>query len=192
MLSTREAVFALYGAWRLARLDGAAMRFFVTTLDGFWNSFYAALFVAPFYVVLLAVEYSSGMVRVGVPRFALVEAIAYVISWVAFPLVMVGISRLLDREARYLGFIVAYNWAAVLQNAFFLPLVMLAIAGALPDGLADGLVLVAHAAIMLYIWFITRTALAVASMAAVGIVVLDLVLAYVIRSFATVLERVPG
>ncbi len=184
MLTAREAVASLYGAWRLARFDPGGMTFFDTSIGGFWRSFYAAVIVAPFYMVLLAMRYATGTVEAAVPRFVSIETIAYVIAWFAFPLVMLSIVRVLDREAHYLGYIVAYNWAAVLQNALYLPLAMLAVAQVMPHGLASGLGMVALSAILLYTWFVTRTALAVSTVAAVGVVVLDLVLSIFINGVA--------
>ncbi|MCZ6467897.1 MAG: hypothetical protein O6829_11555, partial [Alphaproteobacteria bacterium] len=128
MLSAREAATSLYGAYRLARFDARGMTYFETSLAGFWRSFYAAVIVAPVFAVLLAMRYAAGGEATDEVRFASVEAIAYVIAWVAFPLVMVSLARLLDREERYLGYIVAYNWASVLQNGLYLPLVMLGMA----------------------------------------------------------------
>ena len=183
MLTTREAVLSLYGAWRLARLDVGGMAFFDTSLGGFWRSFYAALFVAPLYAALLVLNYAEDTAA-ALPRYASVEAIAYVINWFAFPLVMVVMSRVLEREERYLGYIVAYNWAAVLQSFFLMPFVMLEVSGALPDGLAGGLVMVVLSAVLLYTWFVTRTALAIGTAVAVGVVVVDLILSLFIESFA--------
>ena len=184
MLTAREALSSLYGAYRLARFDAGGMAFFDTSIDGFWRSFFAAAIVAPFYAVLLTLRFAEGLVSTQPLRFAAIEAIAYVIAWVAFPLVMVSIARLLDREDRYLGYIVAYNWAAVLQNALYLPLAILAVTGGLTADLANTLAMIALLAILIYTWFITKTAMALGALAAAALVALDLILSIFINSFA--------
>ena len=68
-------------------------------------------------------------------RVFLVESIAYVIGWVAFPLAMVYVARALGREKRYVNYIVAFNWAQV-------PQVLLFLTGAV---LANGLGMTGHA-----------------------------------------------
>lgn len=185
MLSAREAATSLYGAYRLARFDARGMTYFETSLGGFWRSFYAAVIVAPMFAVLLVMRYAAGGVAVGGVRFAVVEAIAYVIAWVAFPLVMVSLARLLKREERYLGYIVAYNWASVLQNGLYLPLVMLGMAGVIPAETVGPLSLIALSLILVYGWFIAKVALDVGAGTAVALVALDLVLSVFIDIVAS-------
>ncbi len=185
MPSAREAVLSLYGAYRLARFDARGLTYFVTSFEGFWRSFFAAVIVAPFYVVLLSMRYAAGETGVGAMRFASVEAIAYVIAWVAFPLARVFLARVLTREERYLGYIVAYNWAAVLQNGLYLPLGMLGVTAAVPAGAANVLGLIALSLILVYTWFIARVALDVGAGAAAALVALDLVLSVFINAVAS-------
>ncbi len=185
MLSAREAAFALYGAYRLARFDARGMTYFETSIEGFWRSFYAAVIVAPFYAVLLLMRHAAGGAAVDGVRFASVEAIAYVIAWVAFPLAMVPLARVLDREERYLGYIVAYNWASVLQNAVYLPLVMLGVAGTISAETAQALVLIAIFLILVYTWFITKVALTVGARTAAALVALSLVLSFLVNWVAS-------
>ncbi len=185
MLSAQEAATSLYGAYRLARFDARAMTYFETSLAGFWRSFFAAVIVAPMFAVVLVMRYAAGGTGVDGVRFAAVEAIAYVIAWVAFPLVMVSLARLLDREERYLGYIVAYNWAAVLQNGLYLPLVMLGVAGVIPAETAGPLSLIALLLIFVYGCFIAKVALDVGAGTAVALVALDFVLSVFIGIVAS-------
>ncbi|MCZ6466304.1 MAG: hypothetical protein O6829_03405, partial [Alphaproteobacteria bacterium] len=103
----------------------------------------------------------------------------------AFPLVMVSLARLLDREERYLGYIVAYNWASVLQNGLYLPLVMLGMAGVIPAEATGPLSLIALSLILVYGWFIAKVALDVGAGTAVALVALDLVLSVFIDIVAS-------
>ncbi len=174
MLSAREAAYSLYGAYRLARLDAGGLDYFDASLEGFWRSFYAAAFVAPPFALLLALRYADGMVAASPLRYAAIEAIAYVIAWLAFPVAMLMVTRMLDREKHFIRFIVVYNWAAVLQNALYLPIPMMGITGMLTVNSANGMGMLALLLILGYTWFITKTALEVTSAAAAGIVALDL------------------
>lgn len=181
---SREVFSSLYGAYRLARYDGGGMAFFDTTLDGFWRSFFAAVIIAPFYVVVLYMRFDVGEVDTPPARFVSVEVIAYVISWVAFPVVMISLARFLECSERYLAYIVAYNWASVLQNALYLPLAMLSVNKVLPMEVASTLSLIVLLLILVYTWFITRTALDLTAGTAAGVVALDLILSIFINATA--------
>jgi hypothetical protein len=109
-----------------------------------------------------------------------VETIGYVISWVAFPLLMLPLSRWLGREDRFLPFMVAYNWSQVPQTALFVILAIGAASGLLPRALSQFADLAAAVAVLLYEWYIARVALAVSSSQAVPVVLLDLVLGSVL------------
>ena len=54
--STTEIAYAFYGAWRLAHLDASGLKYFDTSLDGFWKSFFAAVLVAPAYALIVVTE----------------------------------------------------------------------------------------------------------------------------------------
>ncbi|WP_119461216.1 hypothetical protein [Rhodospirillaceae bacterium SYSU D60014] len=182
MLTAGETAVALTGIWRLAHFDPQGMAYFDRSLEGFWRSFRVAVFIAPFYALLLALHFMDMPVQAGWPRLFLVEGIAYVISWTAFPLAMVYVSRSLDRETEYLGFIIAYNWSAVLQIAVYLPVTLLTSDGVLPTGL-DRLVGIFASLLLLAIaWFIVKTALRINGLAAIGIVALDIAISLLITS----------
>ena len=174
MITSNEVATALYGVWRLAHFDEDGWRHLDDSIDGFWKSFYAAVIVAPAQAIMLSLSMinSETPVEAGALRIAAVYTIAYVIGWVAFPLVMIGITDLLDRRERYLRYIVGYNWATVIQVAVFLPVaIIIAIAG--PGGLAATLTFAALLAIATYTWFVARTGLDVPGTTAVAMVVLD-------------------
>ena len=182
MPTSKEVIYALYGTYRLARFDAGGMRYFDTSIEGFWRSFFAAAIIAPFYAVLL-------WLRFGVEfppeadgfRYLCIEIIAYVIAWVLFPLVMISVVRFLELDKNYLRFIVAYNWASVLQNALYMPIAMAVLAGGQEVGPAAFLLLIALVAILVYTWFIAKTALDVPGGTAAAIVALDFVLGLMIN-----------
>jgi len=184
VLSLREAVSALYGAYRLARFDRGGMAYFDSTIEGFWKSFFAAVLVAPLYILLLGVRLQASEVPHPVVRYLAVELTAYVIAWVVFPLAMVTVARVIDREARYFAFIVAYNWAAVWQNLLHLSVAIAIMGGLLPQPAGDAIAYIVLVAVLIYSWFIARTALDVPAPLAAALVALDLVLGILINAFA--------
>ncbi len=185
MPPARDILTALYGAYRLARLDPSGLGFFDATPAGFWRSFFAAVLIAPFYLLLLSIRYSGLTESVNFFHFMAIESIAYVIAWVAFPLLMASLVKNIGREPHYIRFIVAYNWAAVLQNALYLPIAFLAASGLVADANANLLGLVALGLIVFYTWFVTRAALEVRAGMAAGIVGLDFILSILINTVAS-------
>ena len=179
MIGTREVSMSIAGAFRLARGDAGGMTYFNRTIDGFWNSFFAAVIVAPGYVALTLI--GADQTAVDHPtRVVVVDFIAYVIGWIAFPLAMVSVAEFLDREKRYIDYIVALNWAAVPQVLLFL------MAAVVAEGLGSAPALVhlvgilVTAAVALYYWFIARIALDVTPLQAAALVGLDVVITIVI------------
>ena len=172
---------ALHGAWRLARLDRGGLAFFEHGEAAFWRSFRAALIVYPAFLLFLFLPLGSGDADAEAPdwaRIILVETIAYVIGWTALPLVMLPITRFLAREARWLDFIIVYNWSQVLQYGVILAAVGLSVGGLAPGFLHGGrdLIYVAYLAASAYECFIARIVLDISWPAACMIVLVDLVL----------------
>jgi hypothetical protein len=180
MPSYREIVYGLYGAWRLARLDASAMSYFDRTLAGFWKSFFAAVIVAPGFAIIITYEIARFEIEVGTLRLILIESLAYLLGWVAFPVAAHQICEAIGKREAYIGFIVAFNWSQVIQMAVFLASIGLIASGALPEGIGTLLYWIVLFTILSYQWFVTRTALAVTAAGAVGFVVLDVVIKLVI------------
>jgi hypothetical protein len=195
MIFLREIAAGLYGAYRLAHLDTGGMAWFDKTLSGFWKSFFAALLAAPLYALFTALNLPDDTAKepletAGRARVFLIEALTYVIGWVLFPLVMIRITDLLQRQQEYLRFIVAYNWAGVLQIAIFLPVAALTVSGLLPLAGGNFLSTIVLFAILYYQWFITRTALRVGVAAAVAIVCLDMALSILVTGISSIILHV--
>jgi hypothetical protein len=182
--SLREIVLSVYAAARLAQFDARALAYFDTSPKGVFRSFFAAVLVAPFYALTLATRFGATAEAGDPMRFALSEGIAYVLSWVAFPLIMVDIAQAVDRPGRLYLYICAYNWSLVVQNALILPLAVLVTTGIIPADLGQPLWLTAIAAIMVYIWFVARSALEISGLMAAGIVVLDIIVSLIISAIA--------
>ena len=172
-----EVQLALGGALRLAVGDRRGLGFFDTSLDGFWRSFRAAALCFPLYLILVVFRVSSvHWERSGVPVVLIVETIGYVISWVAFPLLILPLARLLGRENRFLAFMVVYNWSQIPQTALFALVTLDAASGLLTPSSQAVARLAAAVAVLVYEWYIARVTLTVTGAQATLIVIADLVL----------------
>lgn len=184
MVSAHEASQAIYGAWRLARLDPSGLDYFENTVEAFWRSFWAAAIALPAYALLLLIRLADAPITAGPLTVVLVEAIGYVAGWTAFPLAMFYVTRMFDRGDRYCRYVAAYNWAVVLQVTLLLVITALGATGVPPDPLTKLLSLAGMLAILTYQWFIARAALDATTGGAAAIVMLDLVLGVMLNVWA--------
>ncbi len=180
MVTAAEFARAVYGAWRLALLDRNGLDHFDATTEAYWKSFNAAVIVAPAYALLLILRLGETGTTAGVGTIAIVETLAYIIGWVAFPLIMIYVCDRLDRFDRYMRYIVAHNWSSVIQVAVFLTVTVLS-KGVLGGGAAVLLGLAGTAAILFYQWFIARAALEIRGGRAAAIVGLDVAISIIIN-----------
>jgi hypothetical protein len=179
MPDREEVLRALYGAYRLAWFDSAGMGFFNLTFDGFWRSFFAAVLVAPAYAILVGLQMTTGEEAVDPGLLLVTETIGYVLTWCAFPLIAIVLTRLLGLSRNYVALIVALNWTAVLQTAVFLGVVLLA--PLLPAGLGTLVITLTTCAILVYQWFVMRTALATTGGIALMLLLIDLIVTSMIN-----------
>jgi hypothetical protein len=186
-----EAWLALTGALRLARGDPGGLAYFDASEHGFWRSFRAGVLCYPFYLILLAfplqLQVGDTPVELDLGRYFLVETIHYVISWVAFPLLMLPVVDWMQRGHRFFGFMVAYNWCQVPQTVVF---AVVALAGGIGLLSANGVVtadLIAGFAALVYEWYVSRVALAVSRPKAMLVILVDLVLATVLSHVSAAL-----
>lgn len=177
MPSREEITRAIYGAYRLARLDQGGMNHFDLSIEGFWRSFFAAVVVLPFYIVLIFGPLGGFAESTAGPElYLLVKLASYAIGWAIFPVAMIFLARLLSLSANYVPFIIAHNWSAVIQIAVLLPVFLLAPGDGPPEGAAALVLMLAIVAVLFYQWYIARVALGTSALTAAGVVVFDVVL----------------
>jgi hypothetical protein len=190
MLTLREAVYGLYGAYRLAWLDPTGLSFLDRTGAGALRSFAVFIFVLPAYALLLLMRGDVTGPDLSVELVA--QLLSYVVAWLAYLLLCWHLTERIARQNRFADFVVAYNWSGVLQIGLYLPVQVIASAGWLPPGAAAGLAFLATVATAIYQWFVTKTALNVTGPTAIGFVALDLLVSLVIRGFSGSLVAPPG
>ncbi|MBV17029.1 MULTISPECIES: hypothetical protein [Thalassospira] len=180
MNMSSETLRALYGTWRIARGDANGLTFFDFSLNGFWRSFLAAIIVFPAFAFLRWHDLLDAPEDFPVGRYMTVEVVAYVIKWLAFPVLMYQVMPILGRTERYIGFITVYNWSSVLQMAVYLVALLLGVL--FPMLGPGGFVMVAVIAMLVYGVYIARLTLSVPIPTASAIVMADFLLSMVITS----------
>ncbi len=180
-----EVRWALVGCLRLARGDRGGLAYFDRSLDGFWRSFLSAFLSYPFFLVLLMMRVSlADWNAAGGLHIILVELIGYVISWVAFPLLMLSVLRWIGREHRFFDFMVPYNWCQLPQSVLFVLVGLQSETGVLSDPISQTIEIAAAVAVLVYEWYIARVALETSGAAATLVVLVDLVLGVLITRAA--------
>ena len=172
-----EMQMAVVGTLRLAVGDRRGLGFFDASIDGFWRSFRAGAICYPLYLLLLVFRVAAAQWdKSGFASIVIVETIAYVISWVAFPLLILPVARQFRRDDRFLAFMVAYNWSQIPQTVLVLLVVLDGATGMLSQSEASFAGLLAVIATLVYEWYIARVALAVTGTQATLVVIIDLLL----------------
>ncbi|MHB2166673.1 hypothetical protein [Alsobacter sp. R-9] len=166
MLTSDEVARHLSGSLKLLNQDTHGLDRFNVSLEAFWHSFLAVFLTAPAFVAVLA----SDRVRLGLPlqeglfhdpELVLVRLIAAGAAWVAFPLLMILVVRALGLGHRYVGYIIVYNWSAVVTTtAFAIPAAAYAL-GFIPSGVVILFGIGFSIVVFHYRWFMTRAALGV-------------------------------
>jgi len=187
MISPREATLALAGAFRLARFDQQGTLFFNATVQGFWNSFWVAAVIAPIYLLELTLRWQYADIPTTAIYYFSVEAIMYVMGWVALPLAMVYVCRAFGWSKKFLVFGVTNNWADLVVSAIAIP-IQIAVTLDILTGEAMSFML---SVVIIYSlglsWFVARHTLNVSAFAATGVVVLSVLLNFFIRYWGAVL-----
>lgn len=168
----REILAALYGVWRLMRLDQGGMNWFNLTIEGFWRSFFAAVPVAPFFALLIYLDLSAQPETINVGWAATVSMVVYGLSWALVPVVAIGVTKMLDLSPGYVPLVVAYNWVSLPQILLQTLVSLIGTTGLVPEGLSGFLMIVAVVYILVLEWFVVRTALQTTTATAIGIVLL--------------------
>ncbi|MGA8757145.1 MAG: hypothetical protein WB611_12615 [Stellaceae bacterium] len=180
-----EVRWAMTGCLRFARGDRRGLEYFDRSLDGFWRSFMSAFLSYPFFLILLTMRVSLADWKAagGLP-IILIETIGYIISWVAFPLIMLSVLRWIGREHRFFDFMVPYNWCQLPQSILFFLIGLQSESDALGGSLSQMLEFAAAIAVLVYEWYIARVALETSAAAATLVVLVDLVLGVVVTRAA--------
>lgn len=182
--SVQEIQAAIYGAWTLFKLDARGLDFFEDSVPAFWRSFFAAVIVFPGFALLRVIDLAETETSAGLLPTLLVELIAYVIIWTAFPLALHYLCLAIDRQAHYLRTVIALNWSVTIQIVLTLPVHLIAFSGILSPGLATLAIFVVLMVTLFYEGFVARTALEVTPPMAALVVAIDVAISLAVQSLA--------
>lgn len=171
MITMSEVWTGLFAAWRMFLRDSRAVALFDDSVPGVFKSFFCAAVVLPGYILILALGPGPIPAEVSGFRLVTVEAIAYVISWTAWPLLMASVAKALDKDANYCRYVVAYNWSAGPQILILLAVMLVSASGIVSRDVLVLINLAALAVVLLYHLFILRIALEVSPYVAVALVI---------------------
>ncbi|TWT15691.1 hypothetical protein [Reyranella sp. CPCC 100927] len=113
MITLGEIARGVGGAVRLMKGDLSGLALLDRSREGFWRSFRPAVLLAPLYAFYLMMIYDGATTASSDLRVAVAEGLRYVIEWTLFPVVLLELSRLMGRAPRYIGSVVALNWANI-------------------------------------------------------------------------------
>ena len=186
MSLAEEASRSVQAAWGLLRRDPAAPQAFNATVEGFWRSFAAALFLLPLFIAYRSYAGPTPETENAAPvtRWAVV-LLVYGISWVLWPLIAFYLTRALGVGERFLGYMVAYNWAQLLTGPFIIGVSMAAKAG-MDAEIAGIFSIAAVFAALFYEYLIARQMLGVPPARAALLVFAALATSEMLNAFAEV------
>jgi hypothetical protein len=174
-------------AARLALRDTQAMESFDLTVDGYFRSFAAMIVALPLYVGLnygwetIVITYAKAIgdqhtaaLSFDVSDFAL-YTLDYLLSWLAFPVVMVFVLRFLGLTARYSALVIAYNWGTIIVFLLDVPAVALFGLGVISAFQALALQLIIFGFGLYYRFFVAMTALQSKPSVALAVALIDFI-----------------
>ncbi|MGI9493795.1 MAG: hypothetical protein ACR2QF_15470 [Geminicoccaceae bacterium] len=181
MPDRQEIWSSIYGAFRLACFDDSGHSHFNLTVEGFWRSFFAAILVAPGHIILASQGFIAGGGQLSVWSL-LVHVGMYAVSWIIFPLTVFFAIDLLNLGHRYTALIVAVNWAAVIEISVMVAGLGLALI--LPPDAAKLLIVAIVIGLVIYQWFVIRTALQSTGTLAFAFVLFALLISVMLEQIA--------
>ena len=170
-----ETIRALAGALRFYKLDFAAVAAFDPGPEAAKRSFWAAVYGAPFYAAVLALDlWQSTTKPADIGVYSLVQVIAYVVHTAGFPLAVLGLARLLGHARQWPLFVTAQNWIGLIQLMALFVTIVLDQSGIL--GVVGTLLLIGVQLYALVVEaYVAKVTLGVTATASCAIVLLDIV-----------------
>jgi hypothetical protein len=186
MLTLADLRRVFRGLMGLVRFDLAAIDLFDSSPAGFWKSFWIGPLLAPGLAAAIIAHLWNDSVA-NPTMFVVWQVVAYVIGLVAFPLVMLPISRHFERRHRYARYVTVYNWIQLPELLLSLPIELLAVTHALPPEPLVVLWLIVRSTLFVYEWYIAKVTLEIEAISAMGLVAIDFLLGLLIGRVAELL-----
>lgn len=132
-----SASSALMGALELFLGRREGLHRFDFSVDGFWRSFSAILYMLPFFAISVAVEHRLRPEDVTIAgptdaMFVVSRGLDLVLDWIAMPILLAIFARRLGIARSYASYVVVRNWASVIMSAPQALIALLAGLGVVP------------------------------------------------------------
>jgi len=177
-------MLTLQGVRRLSRFDQVGFLFFDASRKGFWRSFCAALVCLPIWA-LAEYQQTAALQSDTALRFLAIQFTAYVVSWLAYPLLVLQIADMFGVWPNYYRYMVAYNWFQPVLQLMWLPLLLLEfVPGSETASMLAILWILLQGVQGAYGWFLARFGLGVSTSTALALAVIDMLLALLIDQIA--------
>lgn len=190
MIDGAEIRRSLIGSWRLLLGDARGMAFLDTSIEGFWRSFAVMILCLPMPLVELAAqrllpaaERVDPSVMQG-PLYWIAGLVAYGLSWVVYPVLLVLLAKPLGISRSYVPYMVARNWSTPIGVAPSFVFTLLFVTGLLPPAGLGPLNLAALGFGIYYAWRVTGIACAAPPGVTGGLVALDFLVSLVVYTAA--------
>jgi len=183
---TVEFRLVVVGLKAILRFQPAAFLCFPGGMGPFLRSFIAALIVSPLQVLIVWAEMSSQTID-DPQRYILFQAAAYVLGWLAYPLLLLPVCRHFDRSGRYTTYVSAFNWFQLVEYGVVVPVLLLGTIPWLPPALTMVLWMVTVLTLMVYEWFLIRRGLELETGTTAALVIINFLLNLLISRGAEVL-----
>ncbi|AXS42379.1 hypothetical protein D1F64_02395 [Breoghania sp. L-A4] len=187
MPSVEETRRSLAASWDLFKGRPHAMRGFDVSIEGFWRSFgVIVLLIVPYAVTVIAEQRIIAEEVILLEgtfserAYVLAKAIGFVLDWICYPVIMALLARPLAISHRYVGYIVARNWTSAIAILPYMVPALLYNFGMINAGLTMVLTLIAVGFVLRYRYVVARAALNATVSLAIGLVVLDTLLSFLI------------
>jgi hypothetical protein len=179
-----EAQSAVEGAIAIVRRDPNADRFFDLSADSFWRSFGAFLYIAPLQMILVLAKRRLALSMPEAPVaeipsatvMMVIELIASVIAWGAYPLAMFALAPQFGLAKRFASYVIVYNWTSLAIVLAVLPPYLLFALGVFPPGIVLAINFIILLAVLWFLWTLATDVLGAPGLTAAGFVVLDILL----------------
>ncbi|MEN6542383.1 hypothetical protein [Parvibaculum sp.] len=171
----------LTGAWRIARRDPEAAKYFDLSAAGFFRSFAALALALPLILVASAALWRMGqtidaIADLDFTSFATVQMGGEALNWIVYLTVMAAVARHLELGASYSAYVITFNWGVLMTSGLMLLPLGLFLIGIIGDEFAVMLTLPVFLLAAWYRWQIAREVLGATPSAAMAILILDFVL----------------
>ena len=194
MIAFSDIEEALAGCWRIAFGDRAAMRHFDLTADGFWGSFRLAGIIAVCDAVDATVGHFAGYdgsaadAGLGAAIWVFIVAgLTSLVTFSAFPLLVAAAARPMGLSERFAPYVTIRNWLMFFLSFPIYLLNAFTYAEWLPLDVIGLVVLSFEVVVLLAGYSVARVVLGAVKSIAIGLSLMDFLLALVIAKGATML-----